>query len=41
MFNHGYNSKPMTAFFDGHVAMIGTSDFMEGDTRAMDAGRTQ
>ena len=34
MFNHGYNSKPMTAFFDGHVAMIGTSDFMEADTRA-------
>ncbi|MFB0985383.1 MAG: hypothetical protein QMB94_03735, partial [Phycisphaerales bacterium] len=33
-FNHGYNSKPMTAFFDGHVAMIGTADFMEADTRA-------
>jgi prepilin-type N-terminal cleavage/methylation domain-containing protein len=34
MFNHGYNSKPVTLFFDGHVAVIGTSDFMEGDTRA-------
>jgi len=34
MFNQGYNSKPVTLFFDGHVAVIGTSDFMEGDTRA-------
>ena len=34
MFNHGYNSKPVTLFFDGHVAVIGTSDAMEGDTRA-------
>ena len=33
-FNGGYNSKPMTAFFDGHVGMIGTSDFMEADSRA-------
>ncbi|MDG1977899.1 MAG: prepilin-type N-terminal cleavage/methylation domain-containing protein [Phycisphaerales bacterium] len=34
MFNQGYNSKPVTLFFDGHVAVIGTSDAMEGDTRA-------
>jgi prepilin-type processing-associated H-X9-DG protein len=34
MFNQGYNSAPITLFFDGHVAMIGVSDAMEGDTRA-------
>lgn len=34
MFNHGYNSKPVTLFFDGHVAVVGVSDAMEGDTRA-------
>ena len=34
MFNHGYNSKPVTAFFDGHVAVVGVTDAMEADTRA-------
>ena len=34
MFNHGYNSSPVTAFFDGHVAVVGVTDAMEADTRA-------
>ena len=34
MFNQGYNSAPITLFFDGHVSMVGVSDAMEGDTRA-------
>jgi hypothetical protein len=34
MFNHGYNSKPVTAFFDGHVSVVGVTDAMEADTRA-------
>ncbi|MCH2163020.1 MAG: hypothetical protein MK085_14275, partial [Phycisphaerales bacterium] len=34
MFNHGYNSKPVTMFFDGHVAVVGVTDAMEADTRA-------
>jgi type II secretory pathway pseudopilin PulG len=35
MFNQGYNSKPVTAFFDGHVSVMGVTDAMEADTRAM------
>ena len=35
MFNHGYNSKPVTLFFDGHVAVVGVADAMEADTRAI------
>jgi prepilin-type N-terminal cleavage/methylation domain-containing protein len=34
MFNHGYNSKPVTMFFDGHVAVVGVTDAIEADTRA-------
>ena len=34
LFNQGYNSKPVTAFFDGHVAVVGVTDAMEADTRA-------
>ena len=34
MFNHGYNSKPVTLFFDGHVSVVGVTDAMEADTRA-------
>lgn len=34
LFNHGYNSKPVTMFFDGHVAVVGVTDAMEADTRA-------
>ena len=34
MFNHGYNSKPVTMFFDGHVSVVGVTDAMEADTRA-------
>ena len=33
-FNQGYNSKPVTMFFDGHVSVVGVSDAMEADTRA-------
>ena len=35
LFNHGYNSKPVTLFFDGHVAVVGVADAMEADTRAV------
>ena len=34
LFNQGYNSKPVTLFYDGHVAVVGVSDAMEADTRA-------
>jgi type II secretory pathway pseudopilin PulG len=34
MFNQGYNSKPVTTFFDGHTAVVGVTDAMEADTRA-------
>ena len=34
LFNQGYNSKPVTMFFDGHIAVVGVSDAMEADTRA-------
>jgi prepilin-type N-terminal cleavage/methylation domain-containing protein len=34
LFNQGYNSKPVTLFFDGHVAVMGVSEFITGDTRA-------
>ena len=34
LFNQGYNSKPVTMFFDGHVAVVGVTDAMEADTRA-------
>ena len=34
MYNHGYNSKPVTMFFDGHVSVVGVMDAMEADTRA-------
>ena len=34
MYNHGYNSKPVTMFFDGHVGVVGVTDAMEADTRA-------
>jgi hypothetical protein len=34
LFNQGYNSKPVTAFFDGHVSVMGVTDAMEADTRA-------
>ena len=34
MFNHGYNSKPVTMFFDGHVGVVGVTDAIEADTRA-------
>ena len=34
LFNHGYNSKPVTLFYDGHVSVVGVTDAMEADTRA-------
>jgi prepilin-type N-terminal cleavage/methylation domain-containing protein len=33
-FNQGYNSKPVTMFYDGHVGVVGVADAMEADTRA-------
>jgi prepilin-type N-terminal cleavage/methylation domain-containing protein len=34
MFNQGYNSAPITAFFDGHVAVKGVREAMDADARA-------
>ena len=34
MFNQGYNSAPVTAFFDGHVAVKGVREAMDADARA-------
>jgi hypothetical protein len=34
LFNHGYNSKPVHSYFDGHVSVTGVTDAMEADTRA-------
>jgi hypothetical protein len=34
MFNQGYNSTPITMFFDGHVAAAGTRAAMDADGRA-------
>jgi prepilin-type N-terminal cleavage/methylation domain-containing protein len=34
MFNQGYNSSPITMFFDGHVAPAGTRAAMDADGRA-------
>jgi hypothetical protein len=33
-FNQGYNSAPVTMFFDGHVAIMSVADAMESDSRA-------
>ncbi|MFM1833584.1 MAG: hypothetical protein RLZZ461_1900 [Planctomycetota bacterium] len=34
MFNQGYNSAPVTMFFDGHVATKGVREAMDADARA-------
>lgn len=34
MFNQGYNSVPITLFFDGHVAPKGVREAMDADARA-------
>ena len=34
MFNQGYNSVPMTLFFDGHVGATGVREAMDADVRA-------
>ncbi len=34
MFNQGYNSVPITLFFDGHVAATGVREAMDADARA-------
>ena len=34
MFNQGYNSAPVTMFFDGHVAVKGVREAMDADRRA-------
>ncbi|MEC8319778.1 MAG: prepilin-type N-terminal cleavage/methylation domain-containing protein [Planctomycetota bacterium] len=34
MFNQGYNSVPITLFFDGHVAPVGVREAMDADGRA-------
>lgn len=33
-FNHGYNSAPLTLFFDGHVGLMSVSEAMDADQRA-------
>ena len=33
MFNQGYNSVPVTMFFDGHVAPMGVREAMDADGR--------
>jgi prepilin-type N-terminal cleavage/methylation domain-containing protein len=40
-FNHGYNSAPVTLFFDGHVATMSVADAMESDLRATNANQSQ
>src|SRR5262249_35051653 len=39
-FNHGYNSAPVTLFFDGHVAIMSVADAMESDSRAAQSNAT-
>ncbi len=34
-FNHGFNSVPMTLFYDGHVAGLSPSEAMESESRVM------
>jgi hypothetical protein len=33
-FNHGYESAPMTLFYDGHVEGLGVSEAQAGDNRS-------
>lgn len=35
-FNHGYNSSPITMFFDGHIDNLGMQDAMQSDLRVWD-----
>lgn len=35
LFNQGYNSTPVTSFFDGHVAVKGVREAMDADGRAI------
>jgi prepilin-type N-terminal cleavage/methylation domain-containing protein len=37
-FNHGYESVPMTLFYDGHVDALGTQEAMAADARAASQG---
>lgn len=37
-FNHGYNSAPITMFFDGHIAPSSTAEAMDADKRSTDSG---
>jgi prepilin-type N-terminal cleavage/methylation domain-containing protein len=36
-FNHGYNSAPVTLFFDGHVELVGCQRSMQADQRIADS----
>lgn len=33
-FNHGYNSAPITLFFDGHIGVMSNAEAMDADKRA-------
>ena len=33
-FNHGYDSAPLTLFFDGHVSLMSVAEAMDADERA-------
>ena len=33
-FNHGYNSAPITMFFDGHIGVMSNAEAMDADKRA-------
>ena len=35
LFNHGYNSAPVTLFFDGHVGITSVSEAQEADSRIL------
>jgi prepilin-type N-terminal cleavage/methylation domain-containing protein len=37
-FNHGYESAPVTLFYDSHVRLLGTREAMSADERMMNQG---
>lgn len=38
-FNQGYNSSPVTLFFDGHIAVTGASQAMDADAQVLAANQ--
>jgi prepilin-type N-terminal cleavage/methylation domain-containing protein len=38
-FNHGFNSAPVTMFYDGHVQVVGCGDAMDADSRQKKAAQ--